>query len=316
MLKLDRTFDRTFKSLIGVAPVHENIVEQKCNDIIIGYQKEYGKFDINLLNTIKAADITGLQYDDILDPGAFINMMMPDLYFALTLVYLHSQYPIEMSKYIQYKRNYLKEAAAIKYGVEITGLTDTMLKDIDKIKTKDTYSVALPMVNSRDEYFYNICRDIATNSKCHSRKIGAVLAQGKRAIATGYNGPPRGVPTCDQRWYIDEEFRAKYGPQADGKETKGICPRRVIGFPSGQGLDICPAGHAERNALINAAAQGISTIGTTLYMTCGVPCTPCLVEIINAEVKEIVVSSLSIYDSSAKYVLENSDLKIRLFDFL
>jgi deoxycytidylate deaminase len=86
-------------------------------------------------------------------------------------------------------------------------------------------------------------------------------------------------------------------------------------------LDVCVAGHAERNALINAARLGIETRGfkhdpTTLYMSCGIPCTPCMVEIINAGVSEIVVTSISFYDQSAEYLLQNSELKIRLFDFL
>jgi dCMP deaminase len=157
---------------------------------------------------------------------------------------------------------------------------------------------------------------VGSYSKCHSRKIGAVLVKDDSVISTGYNGPPRGVPTCDQRWVIDKKFRAKYGAQADGKETKGICPRRVIGFPSGKGLDICPAGHAERNALINAARFGIKTDKTKLYMTCATPCTPCMVEIINSGVEEIICSGVTEYDETSIYLLENSNLKVRIFDFL
>ena len=72
-----------------------------------------------------------------------------------------------------------------------------------------------------------------------------------------------------------------------------------MGYKSGEGLQWCIAGHAERNSLINSARMGIKTKHTTLYMDCGIPCTPCLVEIINAGVSEIVVSKTSFYDSSA-----------------
>jgi deoxycytidylate deaminase len=51
-------------------------------------------------------------------------------------------------------------------------------------------------------------------------------------------------------------------------------------------------------------------------MDCGIPCTPCLVEIINAGIKEIVITKYAFYDISAKYLLEHSDLKFRLYSHL
>jgi dCMP deaminase len=194
------------------------------------------------------------------------------------------------------------------------------IEKIKAIKTEHTYSIQEPNPESRDRWFYNMAVSVGSYSKCHSRKIGAVLVRDNSVISTGYNGPPRGVPTCDQRWFIDEAFRAKYGHHLNNLKSdakvKGVCPRRIIGFKSGEGLEICPAGHAERNALINAAKLGISTDNTKLYMTCGVPCSPCAVEIINSGVEEIVCTAMDFYDETTMYLLENSDLKVRLFDFL
>jgi dCMP deaminase len=45
--------------------------------------------------------------------------------------------------------------------------------------------------------------------------------------------------------------------------------------------------HAERNALYNAARIGVSTKGTTMYLTCGIPCTDCAKGIISSGVKAI-----------------------------
>lgn len=195
--------------------------------------------------------------------------------------------------------------------------TEENIERLKKLETPFTYSVDIPTPVSRDRWFYDIAATVASYASCHSRKIGAVLVRDKSVLSTGYNGPPRGVPTCDRRWYNDPAFLEKYREAFEtSDQIEGICPRRVIGFPSGQGLDICPAGHAERNALINAARFGIETKGATLYMTCGVPCTPCLVEIINAGVEEIVVTGIDIYDATAEYLLNNSDLKIRFFDFM
>lgn len=195
--------------------------------------------------------------------------------------------------------------------------TDDNQEALKKFDT-GSYTVNLPKPVSRDKWFYDLAATVASYSSCHSRRIGAVLVRDKSVISTGYNGPPRGVPTCDQRWHLDHKFLKKYEEAYVNykADLKGVCPRRVIGFPSGQGLEICPAGHAERNALINAARFGTETKGTKLYMTCAVPCTPCLVEIINAGVKEIIVADARIYDETAEYLLNNSNLMIRLFDFI
>lgn len=181
----------------------------------------------------------------------------------------------------------------------------------------DDYNVTDDPVRSWDEYFFNVCRQVARNSKCLSRRIGAVLVYDKSIISTGYNGPPRGVPPCNKRWKLDKKFTEEYkGFNFDLESVKTKCPRKIIGFESGAGLDVCVAGHAERNTLINAARNGIRTKGGTLCMSCGIPCTPCLVEIINAGIEEIVVTSFEFYDASGPYLLKQSDLKVRLFDFI
>jgi deoxycytidylate deaminase len=53
-------------------------------------------------------------------------------------------------------------------------------------------------------------------------------------------------------------------------------------------------------------------------MTCGVPCTPCLIEIINAGIEEIIVTQIdgAFYDQSSKYLLQDSGIKIRTYDFI
>ncbi len=179
-----------------------------------------------------------------------------------------------------------------------------------------------------DPWYHELCTVVAKKSQCLSRKIGAVLVKDKTVVCQGYNGPPRGVRTCDERWLVvhdkmtdvagfdkldDIEMNHKYYSELEGK-----CPRYVpeMGFKSGEGLEWCVAGHAERNALINAAYHGISTKGCKLYMDCGIPCTPCLVEIINAGIEEIIVTKWSFYDESSEYLLRESDLKVRVYEHL
>jgi dCMP deaminase len=169
---------------------------------------------------------------------------------------------------------------------------------------------------SWDEYFKNMCDTVATNSKCLSRKIGAILVRDNSILCTGYNGPPRGVPHCGlYRAKVDQTIRDRL-IACDCKvyEIRTTCPRLLLGYRSGEALDLCPAGHAERNVLITAARHGVATKGATLYMSCSIPCSPCLVEIINAGIKEIVVTGVQHYDKLTQYILKHSDLKWRLYE--
>ena len=166
---------------------------------------------------------------------------------------------------------------------------------------------------SWDEYFENICNVVADNSKCFSRKIGAIIVKDKSIISTGYNGPPRGVPHCNVRYRTDMKLgKTFHEANIDIHDHEwNQCPRKVLGYQSGERMDLCIAGHAERNALINAARNGIQTKGCEMYMSCGIPCTPCLVEIINAGITKIIVDNFELYDETSIYLLQKSDLLVR-----
>lgn len=138
---------------------------------------------------------------------------------------------------------------------------------------------------SWDIHFMKEAKLWMERSKCLSRKIGAVLVQGKHVIATGYNGPPSGVPHCDRRddtgRYVADDVILAY---SDANK----CPRQRMGFASGEGLEHCVAVHAEINPIMQAAKMGISTNDATLYAYCGTPCVNCMKEIIQAGIKRIV----------------------------
>ena len=168
----------------------------------------------------------------------------------------------------------------------------------------------------KNSLFLDICNSVALNSKCLSRKIGAILVKDGAIIGTGYNGPPRGFPHCGERHILDDSYYEEWRKR--GVYPRAFlghkCPRQMLGFKSGEGLEWCVAGHAERNCLINSARMGISTRGAIMYMNCGIPCTPCLVEIINAGIYKIVIDGEGTYDLSGSYVVDNCDLEISMFD--
>lgn len=161
-----------------------------------------------------------------------------------------------------------------------------------------------------DKYFLDICNTVSTNSKCLSRKIGAIIIRDKSIISTGYNGPPRGVPDCSQRFVTDVNFSSEVIKRELDVSSK-ICPRKVLGYNSGEGLEWCPATHAEVNAIVNAARIGICVKDTIMYMNCGIPCKNCLCVIINSGITEIVVVGMTYYDDLSEYLIRESKLKVR-----
>lgn len=118
-----------------------------------------------------------------------------------------------------------------------------------------------------DEYFMEMAELTAKRSTCSRRQVGAVIVRDNRAVATGYNGAPRGLAHC---------------------EEKGGCLRQKLNIPSGQRHELCRALHAEQNAIISAASMGNAIEGGTIYIT-HQPCVICAKMIVNAGIKRIVV---------------------------
>lgn len=156
-------------------------------------------------------------------------------------------------------------------------------------------------------YFLRIAKEVGTNSKCLSRKIGALLVQDNRIVATGYNGPPEGIPHCDE----GEAFFKVYNEETNKQIEE--CPRRAAGLESGRGLDKCPAVHAERNALLTAAKFGVPTDGATLVCYCPPPCQDCMKEIIQAGIKKIICLAGDWYDHMSEWLFEHSDLEMETY---
>jgi dCMP deaminase len=110
---------------------------------------------------------------------------------------------------------------------------------------------------SWDEYFMNIARVVATRATCDRKHVGAVVVRDKTILSTGYNGSIRGLPHCSEAGHMMEE---------------GHCVRTV---------------HAEANAIIQAAKNGVSIDGCSVYTTAS-PCWPCFKLIANSGARRIV----------------------------
>lgn len=135
-----------------------------------------------------------------------------------------------------------------------------------------------------DEYFMNITKVVASRSTCLRRQVGAVIVKGKRMLASGYNGAPKGLKHCLE---------------------KG-CVRETEHIPSGQRQELCRGTHAEQNAIVQAAVHGMPIKGATLYTT-HQPCSACTKMIINAGIKRIVYA-YSYPDPLAVEMIEESGI--------
>jgi len=154
-----------------------------------------------------------------------------------------------------------------------------------------------------DAYFMEIARAVSQNSKCFSRKIGVVIVKDRFVISTGYNGVPRGVIHCEHL----------------NPNNELECPRKLKGYVSSKdgeptGLHLCRAAHAERNAIDIAARLGHHTDGCTMYCMCPIPCIECAKSIINAGIKEVVITEFKEYqkDINSLGLLENAGVCVRL----
>ncbi len=113
-----------------------------------------------------------------------------------------------------------------------------------------------------DKNFINIATEIASASKCVSKQVGAVIVKDGRILSTGYNGTPAGYKNCCDYW------DNKYTPEHhEWSKTYEI--------------------HAEMNAIIWAAREGISIKDATIYVTLE-PCSECSKNLIASGIKKIV----------------------------
>jgi len=172
-----------------------------------------------------------------------------------------------------------------------------------------------------DLFYFNFCNDVAKKSKCHSKKIGAVLVIDDTIVCTGVNGPAKGIPECSSRIEKDPvltEVIKKYRISEERIRHAIIvnqCPRELFGFTNGQGLEYCNALHAEMNCLLSATKMGISTKGGILYISNNqAPCAQSFSSCIQAGIKEIVLIKIQFKDPTIQWCLNNSDILVREFE--
>ena len=107
-----------------------------------------------------------------------------------------------------------------------------------------------------NQYFMNIAREVASRSTCDRKHVGAVIVREKTILSTGYNGSIKGMPHCDEGGHM---------------MVDGHCVATI---------------HAEANAIIQAAKNGVRIDGGEIYVTAS-PCWNCFKMLANSGVKAI-----------------------------
>ena len=138
-----------------------------------------------------------------------------------------------------------------------------------------------------DEYFMNLAITVSERGTCDRAYVGCVIVnEDNRIVTTGYNGSIKGNPHCDD---IGHTMR------------DGHCIATI---------------HAEMNALLYCAKEGISVNGCKAYVT-HFPCLNCTKSLIQAGIKEIYYREAYRVDEYAIELLERNKIsyeKIELPD--
>ncbi|RXK19411.1 ComE operon protein 2 [Macrococcus sp. DPC7161] len=135
-----------------------------------------------------------------------------------------------------------------------------------------------------NEYFMAQSQLLALRSTCTRLKVGATIVKDNRIIAGGYNGSVAGEAHCiDVGCYIEN----------------GHCIRTI---------------HAEMNALLQCSKMGVSTEGSTVYVT-HFPCIHCTKSLIQAGIKKICYAADYKNHPYAIQLLEQANIETEKIEF-
>lgn len=112
-----------------------------------------------------------------------------------------------------------------------------------------------------DKCYIQMTKTVAQLSKAVRKKVGCVLVTPENGMLSAYNGTPSGWDNRCEDVYTSEPFEYL------------VTREDVI--------------HAELNAILHAARQGVSIKGSTIYISLS-PCLKCSAMIAQAGIKRVV----------------------------
>ena len=150
-------------------------------------------------------------------------------------------------------------------------------------------------MKNKHKLFINMATLVAEQSTCCRLHVGAVLAKDSRVISIGFNGVPSKQTHCEEHFaqIYKEQFADKYASFEEFIKSKDFFD--IHGQWSNDNEL-----HAEQNAILFAAKNGISTQGSHLYVTLS-PCINCAKIIATAGIEKVFFKEL--YDRSCQGVV-------------
>jgi dCMP deaminase len=142
------------------------------------------------------------------------------------------------------------------------------------------------------EYFITIMEAVATRGTCLRAKCGCVITHNNVLLSTGYNGAPAGAPQCDEVGCLIEEVK-----HSDGRISKH-CRRTA---------------HAEANAILKAAKNGVKIDEGTLYVGM-TPCRDCAMLIVNSGIKKVIAKKDYHESADTKKMFDDAGVELEILD--
>lgn len=146
--------------------------------------------------------------------------------------------------------------------------------------------------------WHKIFMDIACNlkdgSKCAKTHVGCIIVKNNRIISSGVNGTPSGFINCCDKYpngINTPELREEHHLWSKLHET-----------------------HAEMNAILSAAKEGISIKDSYMFTTT-IPCNECLKNMIQLGVKKIFFKDFYEYGNDTHTLTFLNEVSIDIYKY-
>lgn len=160
-------------------------------------------------------------------------------------------------------------------------------------------------MKNKHKLFTKMAELVAEQSTCCRMQVGAVLVKDNRVISIGFNGTPTGQEHCE------DHFARLYQTQLADQYPNYEAYHASRAFYDAHGKwSIENELHAEQNAILFAAKNGIATAGATLYVTYS-PCVHCAKVIVTAGITRVFYKHLYDRSQDGLIFLEKNGLECR-----
>lgn len=148
----------------------------------------------------------------------------------------------------------------------------------------------MPTKQQNDKMYMQIAQEYSKLSKAVRKQVGACLVTKHGVVLGGVNGMPVGGSNV-----CETEKEPWFG--TDDSPLRLVTKPEVI--------------HAETNAILRCAREGVSSLNSTVYVTMS-PCLQCAAMLVNAGIKRLVYGEMY-RDGSGVELLKDSGVEVESY---